>query len=176
MTNELEDSFENSDELLYYARRLKFITRRLEFYGRLSIIAIFLIVISLLINYISIFFFSSKLFVKIDFVMASVAINVSALILVYFSLFAFDIENRKGNVLYNELSDELQWNVRGAETRFSERESRPSMAIRVALRSYVENSVLPIFSTSHGAAIAAIFATALALANLLVTLQATSNY
>jgi hypothetical protein len=63
-------------------------------------------------------------------------------VLVMLGLIGFDRDRRRGNSIFEEVSDELQWSVL---TRASEPpRQRPDLAIRIALRGFNDASKLPI--------------------------------
>jgi hypothetical protein len=78
-----------------------------------------------------------------------------------FLLITYDKQKRQGNVLFEEISDELQWwtlekNVSGIKKKNDsnslERE-RPILRIRIALREYVHTTELPLLKGTSSIAL-----------------------
>jgi hypothetical protein len=71
------------------------------------------------------------------------------------AIFQFDMLKRKGDILFKELSDELQWYVRygreqmGAGSEPSP-EYRPQLRARIVLREYAYSTTLPLVSSTNG--------------------------
>ncbi len=62
---------------------------------------------------------------------------------------------RQGNILFDEISDELEWNVKGSH--LSEggalTEKRPDLKVRMILRMFSRANDLPLFPGAYGPAI-----------------------
>ena len=94
-------------------------------------------------------------------------------------LIVFDSIRKKGDAVFKELSDELQWYVRyGSEERAASSSEptasiRPDLRTRIVLREYATATVLPLLSAGrNGPAIYAIADAMLALLCLLLSLFA----
>ncbi len=68
---------------------------------------------------------------------------------------SFERLRRFGDVLFLEISDELQWNIRATEMRAGESAAseRPKLHVRIALRSFARASDLPLIPGKFGPAI-----------------------
>jgi hypothetical protein len=85
----------------------------------------------------------------------------------------YDSMRRRAAALFEELSDEYQWWVRGSASRLSEsglRSSRPPIVIRVALRESAQAQNVPFFPGNFGPGIYAIVNICLLLAMLFIIL------
>lgn len=79
------------------------------------------------------------------------------ILLVVFYLFQFERLKKKGDVIFDEISDELQWWAINKESDFVEeylkkmgkKSIRPKINVRVILREYVNNSGLPLLQTAN---------------------------
>jgi hypothetical protein len=87
-------------------------------------------------------FFPSSNFV----VLMSSLVSTSALL----CLIAYEYERKRGDALFEEISDELQWYVREGDT---ESASRPVIGARVVLRSFARGVDLPLAPGKFGPAI-----------------------
>jgi hypothetical protein len=71
------------------------------------------------------------------------------------TILQFDLIKRKGDIVFKELSDELQWHVRyGREEMASgsepNSEFRPELRARIVLREYAYSTTLPLVSSTNG--------------------------
>jgi hypothetical protein len=66
------------------------------------------------------------------------------------ALFLYDRRRRHGDVLFEELSNELQWQAVSGSSIPKAAESRPSIENRVTLRNYVQASDLPLVPGKFG--------------------------
>ncbi len=57
-------------------------------------------------------------------------------------LIMYDLSRRRADVLFEEISDELEWNVRDSGTKVGSR--RPDLNHRVILRGYARSEFLPL--------------------------------
>ena len=78
-------------------------------------------------------------------------VDFSLLICTIFLLVRFEHQRRRGDVLFQEISDSVEWKMASEETEFSpegvvRRRHRP-LSVRVVLKQFVVNSSLPFF---HG--------------------------
>lgn len=67
----------------------------------------------------------------------------------------FERLRKIGDVLFLEISDELQWNIRSKEMRSEESAARerPKLDVRITLRSFARASDLPLIPGKFGPAI-----------------------
>jgi len=79
-------------------------------------------------------------------VLTSSLVSTSALL----CLIAYEYERKRGDVLFEEISDELQWYVRESDT---ESDSRPLIGARVVLRSFARSVDLPLAPGRFGPAV-----------------------
>lgn len=92
-----------------------------------------------------------------------------------FLVLQFDLLKRKGDIVFKELSDELQWYVRyGPEEQIAggepTAETRPELLTRIVLREYAYSTALPLVSSSaNGPALYAIVNGGLALASVFLS-------
>lgn len=66
-------------------------------------------------------------------------------------LYAYELKRRQGDVLFEEISDELEWQVEDT-TRNTTATSRPDIDARIALRSFSRATSLPFVAGKSGAA------------------------
>ncbi|WNV09014.1 hypothetical protein [Tardiphaga sp. 709] len=71
------------------------------------------------------------------------------------ALFMYERSRKLGDTIFNEVSDELQWNLINERSEFSphERRGRPQLTIRIALRNFIAGTDLPLVAGRQGAAI-----------------------
>ena len=74
------------------------------------------------------------------FVILSVFLTGGAII----SVVLFDMHRKSGEALTDEISDELQWNMRSTSNEREEMRKRPPLDIRIALRGYLRATDLPL--------------------------------
>jgi hypothetical protein len=79
------------------------------------------------------------------------------LIICIFLLITFDKQKRQGNVLFEEISDELQWWMLSKNSSDTNKENnilvekeRPILRIRIALREFAHTTDLPLMRSSYG--------------------------
>jgi hypothetical protein len=85
---------------------------------------------------------------------ADIAFFSSTILIVnLLALFAYDRWRRKGNTLFTELSEELQWDLHDeplGRALHREGPGRPQLPVRVVLRSFIKNTDLPLTSGPSG--------------------------
>ncbi|WP_233846358.1 hypothetical protein [Paraburkholderia sp. HD33-4] len=94
-------------------------------------------------------------FLDFAFARLSLFFSIAAALCIFIVLVMRDSLRRRGNALFEELSDELQWYAIGdhrGEAR-SGSTSRPPLEIRVVLRSYARTTDLPMVPGRYGEAI-----------------------
>jgi hypothetical protein len=74
---------------------------------------------------------------------AAVASSV-LLPLILIALLRFDRRRRRGDAVFEELSDELQWYVKNSTTGEASGRYRPDITVRRAMREFVASSTLPL--------------------------------
>jgi hypothetical protein len=67
----------------------------------------------------------------------------------FFYLVSYEIFSKKGNALFSEISDEIEWNLKTGKSGFE----TPKIDARVILRSFVMASELPFFRGKYGTGI-----------------------
>jgi hypothetical protein len=77
---------------------------------------------------------------------------------------AFDTLRKRGDALFQEVSDELQWFVGRKDVETSLPQSRPFLPARVALRSFANAAQLPLVPGVRGPGLYAVLNLALVLA------------
>jgi hypothetical protein len=78
---------------------------------------------------------------------------VGVLVMAFTILFLavhFETIRKRGDVLFKEISDELQWNVRFSDPDGTAPPRRPSFDARLALRSFAHASDLPLVPGRYG--------------------------
>lgn len=75
----------------------------------------------------------------------------SCLAAILFVVF-YEYSRRQGNVLFEEISDELEWNVNGAKLSEggSLASARPEVNVRIILRMFARATDLPLFPSQYG--------------------------
>lgn len=68
----------------------------------------------------------------------------------------FDIARRRGSMLYEEISEEMQWRLRERITADEPADARPPLYVRLALREFASSSELPLMPGRAGVTIVAI--------------------
>ncbi|RMH18981.1 MAG: hypothetical protein D6696_11795 [Acidobacteria bacterium] len=90
------------------------------------------------------------------FVTVSVGITVFA----FFSLAMHERSRKLGDALFEEISDELEWDLRAGQRARTERkkaaEERPDLSYRLALRRFVQSADLPLAPFASGAIVYAV--------------------
>jgi hypothetical protein len=73
----------------------------------------------------------------------------------FLSLVIYDYTRRNGDALFDEISDELQWNLTKSlkATSSDIRSEKPALTARVILREYTTSIDLPLVRGKHGIAI-----------------------
>lgn len=79
-----------------------------------------------------------------------VMIEGSLLFIIIFAAMRFEYFRKRGDVLFEEISDELAWNLTNKVSKEEVSKERPSLKIRVILRSFVKTSDLPIVPGKYG--------------------------
>lgn len=91
-----------------------------------------------------------------------------AAVLGFLSVIVFDATRRRGDTLFDEISDELQWNIRqNAEARSDNYSIAPEFNVRVMMRDFIRATDLPLLPGKFGPALFAAASIALAIAALL---------
>lgn len=81
----------------------------------------------------------------------SLGLGAASLALIVF----YESLKKRGEALFEEISDELEWDVRGSEGRQSA-EGRPELRARIALRTFARTTDLPLIPGKYGPAIYAV--------------------
>jgi hypothetical protein len=133
------------DDLRGSLSDLRFISKRLQRYG-------FIALIFTVVNFASLILTLSLRFLPLGtlttiffaFYLPLIA-TVTALV----AIVRYDNLRKRGDALFEEISDELQWNVRQNLTETIARE-RPELNARVALRSFARATDLPLIPGKYG--------------------------
>lgn len=82
-------------------------------------------------------------------------LSLAAMSFVFLTVLAFDMYRRRGNAIFEEISDELQWRVtsRYVEQESTESFERPNLDARIRLRDFVRASQLMLFPGQYGPAL-----------------------
>jgi len=150
------------DQLEYLTGRLRMIARLVALFTLWSFLDLLVIA-----------FLQRTTYVTHVLHMFSIGFGLCLPLVSIFLVFQFDLLKRKGDIVFKELSDELQWYVRyGAEEQTTGRpepnaETRPQLRTRIVLREYAYSTALPLVSSStNGPALYAIVNGGLALASV----------
>ncbi len=143
--------------------RLRHIANRLKFFSLLIIIT--LIACMLLSVWILISYPAYTLYI---FRFVPTALSFFGIVL----LFIFDSIRKSGMVLYDEISDELEWGFRTGNTvKRDVPGKRVQTAIRVAMRQFLQATDLPIVPGSAGQGIYFALFISLTIANMIIVTQ-----
>lgn len=145
-------------QMYYTLRRLTRVTRYIEVISSIC----FLLLISALLLIALLFLRKSNFPITLnqyDIIFLSTGVFIINIL----CLLLYQRFHRVGEVLFAELSDELQWHLTeansaqlnappyGDRSEFpSDRAGRPPIAIRIALRSYIKNTGLPLVDGTGG--------------------------
>lgn len=149
------EAFENNSVLEQKESKTKNLQTYLDELNKITkIIATFSYLIvgaSLLGLVLSFLNFYNTFWLKKSFGQESVIFDFIVLIPVcaLFLLIIYEFMRKKGNTLFSEISDELEWNLKTGESR----DETPSINARIILRSFVNASELPFFRGKYGAGI-----------------------
>lgn len=124
---------------------LRFITRQLQRYG-------FIALISTVVNFASLILSLSLRFLPVGFhISIFIAFYLPLIVTVtaVMAIVRYDTLRKRGDALFEEISDELQWNVHQSVTETIARE-RPELNARVALRSFARATDLPLIPGRYG--------------------------
>ena len=71
------------------------------------------------------------------------------------AVFRYEQHRRKGDALFDEVSDELEWDIKGRQSKVAN--ERPDLETRVVLRSFVKATDLPFAPGKFGPALYFLF-------------------
>lgn len=82
---------------------------------------------------------------------------ISSLLFLFLVLviFLFEKEKRSGDAIFDEVVDEIKWDVKGESKEISD--ERPNLDTRIALRSFVKAEELPLVPGKFGPIIYIVF-------------------
>jgi hypothetical protein len=151
-------------ELQGVVKHLEYLTSRLRFTS--------LMIVSFTgLSFLSVFMF--RIFEAVGIRVTPLWANLSILLFPIYSLWMlirFDSLKRKGDVVFKELSDELQWYVRYEKDKRGMSEpsarSRPELSTRIVLREYAASTTLPLVPSDFGPTIYALTNISVAMADL----------
>lgn len=124
---------------------LRFITLRLQRYS-------FIAVISTVLNFAALILSLSLRFLPVGFftgVLIAFYVPLLTAVTAVVAMVRYDTLRKRGDALFEEISDELQWNVRQNGTGTIAKE-RPELNVRVALRSFARATDLPLLPGTYG--------------------------
>jgi hypothetical protein len=134
-----------SDDLKGSLSDLRFITLQLQRYGFIALIFTVLnfasLILTLSLRYLP---FGQLTLIFFAFYLPLIA-TITALV----AIVRYDTLRKRGDALFEEISDELQWNIRRNATETIARE-RPELNARVALRSFARATDLPLIPGKYG--------------------------
>ena len=131
--------------------RLRFVTRRLRWLGMQCFTMVLATTALTVASSIT-----DKLAGGNSFQLIIVSLGGVMIVMGLTALFAWEREKDRGSAIYEEVSDELEWDHRSLRGSFhqsdeSAPERRPDLNIRLALREYLRNAKLPLVSAESGA-------------------------
>lgn len=134
------------DDLEFAVGLLRALRRRLGRVGALAFIATALHVVVLVVTYLRLLYFMWA-------VLASLALLVGAAAAALW----FETLRKRGDALYDEISDEVQWHIGRAYLSSADQPAvdmpRPPLRYRVELRSFAKASDLPLAPGRYGPAL-----------------------
>jgi hypothetical protein len=102
-----------------------------------------------------------------------VALNIVVAMSTIALLGTFEVLRKRGDAIFQEMSDELQWHVGRPDARDAPRE-RPLFDVRVALRTFSAAADLPLIPGRYGGAVYAAVNLAVAVAAVFIYQSTTS--
>jgi hypothetical protein len=148
-SEEYEDSLPPVEKSLY---SLDKITRILSSYSRIILVVTFINLILSIIVLLQVNYYSSKNYSSGDSFTVSFTLffcYISSL-LILGALYLYESTRKRGEVLFEEISDELEWYVDKSVNKTSS--IRPEIDARISLRSFVKTTDLPFVSGKSGPA------------------------
>ncbi len=145
---------QDPSEIEHALERLRKLTRRLRINGQIVVLA----TLATIAGSISLNLYRALAADYITRTTITAALGLIGLVAVYSIVFSITFENTRkyGDVLFKEISDELQWYIRfrrrdEGETDISEATAkRPDLEARLALRSFAQTSDLPLIPGAYG--------------------------
>jgi hypothetical protein len=134
------------DELRGGLSDLRYITRRLQRFGLIALVFTLLnfgaLILSLSLRYLPVGFLTS--------ILLAFYLPIFATLVSIVSVVRYDSLRKRGDALFEEISDELQWNVRNDLNLKPTMAERPMLNARVALRSFARATDLPLIPGKYG--------------------------
>jgi hypothetical protein len=125
---------------------LRYITLRLHHFGFVALIFTVLnfasLILSLSLRYLPVGFFTG--------VFLAFYLPILATLLAMVGIVRYDTLRKRGDALFEEISDELQWNIRIESKQELTMAERPELNARVALRSFARATDLPLVPGKYG--------------------------
>jgi hypothetical protein len=124
---------------------LRYITRQLQRFGLVALTFTVL-------NFASLILCLSLRFLPIrgfTYIVLAFYLPILTTVIAIFGIVRYDLLRKRGDALFEEISDELQWNIRknlAAPTTTD----RPELNARVALRSFARATDLPLVPGKYG--------------------------
>jgi hypothetical protein len=125
---------------------LRHITRLLQRYG-------FFALVFTVLNFAALILASSARYFQltyISFVLLVVYLPISLTLIAVICIIRYESLRKRGDALFEEISDELQWNVRTESKANPHTSDRPNLNARVALRSFARATDLPLIPGRYG--------------------------
>jgi hypothetical protein len=149
-------------------RKLKIISFNLRFYGLMIVFISFLCVGLTVILGVGKSIFTNDSFYNSSREAILTSAGELQVSIVFVSLIMFEVVNffliviydsrlKQGNAIFEEISDELQWNINKTSTDNTKTsataEKRPELETRIILRTYARTTDLPLFPGKYGPAL-----------------------
>jgi hypothetical protein len=136
-----------TDDLRATLSDLRYITRYIQRYG-------FLTLVSTILNFGAVILSLSVKFLPLSVITGFalgiyLPISITALTILWIVL--YEAMRKRGETLFEEVSDELQWNVRKeSQAKYPPADDRPMLNARIALRSFARATDLPLVPGKYG--------------------------
>lgn len=129
------------------------ITKRLGLFSTLTLIGTLSDLLSCIVIFFKVANYSSSNYRNIDaqiFANFMIFLYVSSFIVILGALYLYESARRRGEVLFEEISDELEWHIdNSGNTKAS---VRPEINSRISLRSFTRTTDLPFIPGKFGPA------------------------
>jgi hypothetical protein len=136
-------------------------TRRLRWYSQIILISSLMstmgVILAWLVRRTYFFNFVADGGVMLPLFVIFLTLLISSAVTAFFSTVLYEACRRRGDVLFEEISDELQWRIppqapTGLKSRIdsSVAAMRPHLNVRITLRTYAKTTDLPLFPGKFG--------------------------
>lgn len=126
---------------------LRTITRLLQRYAFLALVFTILNFGALIVSVCFRFFSFSGILNTASRFIIEIYVPILLTLTAVLTIVRYEILRKRGDALFEEISDELQWNIKRA---VSTTEERPMLTARVALRSFARATDLPLIPGKFG--------------------------